>query len=367
MDMTPENLDEIGIRFGTDKSSTGHDYLNFYERFFAPIRNKSLKILEIGVFEGASLSVWEQYFPNATIVGADINISTVRFAKSRVQIEIADQSNLEDLVSLGTKYGPFDIVIDDGSHVWDHQITSLRTLFPFVRNGGIYIIEDLQTNYGEMQDDYRGVSSISCMEYLKHLVDLRVSDHMTNISEEEDAFLRTYGRAVRSVVFYKMACLIEKELPDLGTRFLRTPYIEADDADPSPVVLVGHVGGIGDHASATGYIRPRDAGSNMQGFFIKMKNPADCDLQYRARLADGNWTAWVGEGEFVGTRGRREDLTGFSVRITGKDAQAFQLEAVGEFPGEPSPVVVREGEDCVPRYGQGPLAGMQISLRRKAA
>jgi len=106
-----------------------------------------------------------------------------------VKIELVDQSNVEKLTRLAFKRGPFDIIIEDGSHMWGHQITSLRTLFPFLKDGGLYIAEDLQTNYGSMQDTYKGVSSLSCMEHLKSWVDLRVADDQLPINDVEDAFL----------------------------------------------------------------------------------------------------------------------------------------------------------------------------------
>jgi hypothetical protein len=204
------SLDELGLRFGTDKSSSLHNYLTFYERYFAPIRHKNLRFLEIGVFRGASLAVWESYFPNAHLVGADIDSAALGLARPRVSIEIVDQSNLECLVGLGMKHGPFDIVIEDGSHFWEHQITSLKTIFPFVRKGGIYIVEDLQTNFGAGVESHRGVASISCVDYLKKLVDLRLADNEHATQIEEDPFLRTYGRGLTSINFYKGLCLIEK-------------------------------------------------------------------------------------------------------------------------------------------------------------
>jgi cephalosporin hydroxylase len=146
-------LDELGLRFGTDKASQFHNYLNFYESFMAPLREAPITLLEIGVFRGASLATWREYFPHAKIVGVDIQPSAKQYASERVQVELADQSNLEHLAELAVKHGPFDIVIEDGSHMWEHQITTLRALFPFVRNGGYYIVEDLQTNYGALQEN----------------------------------------------------------------------------------------------------------------------------------------------------------------------------------------------------------------------
>ncbi len=203
-------LDQIGLEFNTDKASSTHGYLAIYERFFDKLRYQKIIILEIGVFDGASLRTWEKYFPNAKIVGADIDPSATRFATDRIKIEILDQSNIQNLVDVGVKHGPFDIIIEDGSHLWEHQTITLKTLFPFVKKSGIYICEDLQTNYGIHIPEYRGVASLSCVEYLKKIVDLRVGDEIINIALEEDAFLRTYGRYISLITFFRHACMIEK-------------------------------------------------------------------------------------------------------------------------------------------------------------
>ncbi len=130
-----------------------------------------------------------------------------------------DQSYLEDLVRVGVKHGPFDIIIEDGSHMWEHQITTLRTLFPFVTAGGMYIVEDLETNFQRLEPKYRGNASISCVEYLKKLVDFRVADSDLDISREEDAFIRTYARA-RAIQF----CLLGLSLPaQAGTTAMWSP------------------------------------------------------------------------------------------------------------------------------------------------
>ncbi len=238
-------LDAIVLKLGTDKSSFSHDYLNVYERFFCHRRNEPLKILEVGVFNGASLKVWEEYFPNGKIVGADIEENTRRFAGGRVEIEIIDQSNLEDLVRLGVRHGPFDIIIDDGSHIWDHQITTLRTLFPFLKDGGCYVVEDLETNYGPYVTNYRGRATFSCVEYLKRLVDYRVADNYLDITAEEDAFLRTYGRSVSTITFTKHLCLLEKKVQASTTKL--APLVEVDASQPAiPIMITAHVGFVGD-------------------------------------------------------------------------------------------------------------------------
>ena len=209
MEPAQMSLDALGQTFGTDKCSFGHDYLRFYETYFDGIRRNELNVLEIGVANGASLAVWEAYFPNSRIVGADINPAARRFARDRVYIEILDQSNKEELLQLGIAHGRFDIIIEDGSHMWGHQITSLRTLFPLLRAGGIYIVEDLQTNYGEMAAQFKGDSPISCMEYLKRLVDVRVGDSLDCVLAG-DTFLSAHKDEIDVLVFYRHSCLIRK-------------------------------------------------------------------------------------------------------------------------------------------------------------
>jgi 2-polyprenyl-3-methyl-5-hydroxy-6-metoxy-1,4-benzoquinol methylase len=130
-----------------------HHYEDEYERHFAPIRAKPLNILEIGVggyshptCGGESLKVWRDYFQSATIVGIDIKEKMLDFGE-RVIIRQCDQSNAKELESLNSQDGPFDIIIDDGSHVQEHIMISFRTLWPMLKLGGIYVIEDLATAY----------------------------------------------------------------------------------------------------------------------------------------------------------------------------------------------------------------------------
>jgi hypothetical protein len=362
------SLDTLGIRFQADKSSEHHNYLAFYERFFARLRDQPIKMLEIGVFQGHSLRVWEEYFPNATITGADIDPNAARFERPRVGIEILDQSNIEDLVRVGMKHGPFDIIIEDGSHMWEHQITTLRTLFPFVRSGGIYVVEDLHTNFGSMQKDFRGVSNITCMEYLSRLVDLRVAGDQVDIGMEEDAFLRTYGRSIDCISFARGVCLIEKSQPEtIPGPPATTPFIATDhDAPGVPLVLLAHLGAEGDISADTGSVYSNVKNRNIQGFSVDSPDRAVGDLLYRARLANGVWTDWVGPGAFAGTRGKGENLTGFSVRVADSSRARYSIRCAGAFRGETGNVVVGDGEDCVPRYGNGALFGMLVILHARS-
>lgn len=364
------SLDEIGLRTGTDKASVGHGYLDFYERFFEKLRDKPIKILEIGVLGGASVKMWAQYFLSGTVVGADIDPTVIRFSSDRILIEIIDQSNLQNLVDLGVKHGPFDIIVEDGSHLWEHQITSLRALFPFLKDGGFYIIEDLQTNFGGMADGYRGVANISCVEYLKKWVDLRVATSLIDISNEEDAFLRTYGRSAGFLAFYKHACLIEKKIDQQDNLSLikKDPLIKIDPAAPIFFKIHAHIGFVGDvedNGSASLSAKPiKD--HYIQGFNLSSMVESASQIRYRGRQADGSWTNWVSGSQFVGSRGKANPLTGYSIEISGKVKDDYNISVVGVFFDSDDIIIVGNGEECIPAQDGAFLRGMQLALSPKA-
>jgi hypothetical protein len=151
------DLDALARHYGTDKSSQYHRYTRLYQPHFRTRRLAVRSVLEIGVggvtsFEGfettaggQSLRMWRDYFPNAQIVGVDINEKDVR--GTRIHFERGDQSDSTFLQEVVRRYGPFDVVIDDGSHIGRHINASYAALWPAVKPGGMYVIEDLPVAY----------------------------------------------------------------------------------------------------------------------------------------------------------------------------------------------------------------------------
>jgi hypothetical protein len=153
------NLDKLAIIFLTDKATikknkkTGHGYSINYSTHFQKIRKNKIKLLEIGIgghtrsdAGGNSLRMWKRYFKKGRIYGVDI-YDKKRFEEKRIKIFQGDQNDVDFLKNLYKKIGSIDIIIDDGSHVNEHVITSFTTLFPLLNNGGIYAIEDTHTSY----------------------------------------------------------------------------------------------------------------------------------------------------------------------------------------------------------------------------
>jgi hypothetical protein len=145
-------LDQLAYRFGTDKWGIVHWYTPHYERHFGPLADEPVRVLEIGVggFDdpdagGASLRMWQQYFRRGIVYGLDLYEK--RIPVPRIRTIQGNQASSKFMRSMGEEYGPFDVVIDDGSHLNKDIITSFTSLFPYMSDGGIYVVEDLETSY----------------------------------------------------------------------------------------------------------------------------------------------------------------------------------------------------------------------------
>ena len=154
-------LSEIGDKHGTAKNThvtNGKVLLDLYEPIFEKKRLDKINILEIGVLNGASLRTWKEYFPYARIIGLDIDTNSVYNTEERIQIQIGDQRNKNDLDKvINRAEGNFDIIIDDGSHVNKYTLFSFHYLFPFLNSGGIYIIEDTICTYDKVDMNWPGM------------------------------------------------------------------------------------------------------------------------------------------------------------------------------------------------------------------
>ena len=149
------DLDVIGIKHHTDKCSMIHNYLGKYEFFLQCFRNQPIRLLELGIFQGASLRMWQEYFPHAEIFGVDIREGCSQYEDERIHIIQTDLSNVDAVIRL--KDIRPQIIIDDASHIVSHQLLALFTLFDVLPSGGVYILEDLETslNPEQFEDAYR--------------------------------------------------------------------------------------------------------------------------------------------------------------------------------------------------------------------
>ena len=138
-------LEKLGDKWRPTKRIAG--YLPYY---FRDLRETVRNVLEIGVQEGRSMRMWEEFFPNATIWGLDIDPACQKAAGGRRRLIIGHQSDGKVLRRVVQEAdGPLDVVIDDGSHRVHHQIATFRYLFPQLSDHGVYSVEDLGPNAGD--------------------------------------------------------------------------------------------------------------------------------------------------------------------------------------------------------------------------
>lgn len=126
---------------GDGDKGTAHSYIEIYEKIFNS-RRENISLLEIGVSKGYSLALWKEFFINSKIIGLDINLSNLIFKPDGFevyQVDATDKLKLDDVLKNET----FDFIIDDGSHLLEHQIASFNILFPRLKRQGIYFIEDI--------------------------------------------------------------------------------------------------------------------------------------------------------------------------------------------------------------------------------
>jgi demethylmacrocin O-methyltransferase len=145
-------LTRLAIKHGTDKWGQ-HFYTPIYHRLFEPFRKRAVRVLEIGVggyryrtIGGASLAMWAEYFPQGRIVGIDIAPKALDL-DPRITLLQGSQADASFLAGVASEHGPFDLVIDDGSHVPKDIIVAFDVLFPSLADGGLYVIEDTQTAF----------------------------------------------------------------------------------------------------------------------------------------------------------------------------------------------------------------------------
>lgn len=129
-----------------DHSFAGQSYLHYYERHLENLRDKPIKLLEIGVLKGCSLRLWRDYFTLGDIHGLDQDPACKAHEGERITVHTGGQAEAAVLQRL-SNLGPWDVIIDDGSHKVPHLITSYCSLFGQVKSGGFYVLEDMAMSY----------------------------------------------------------------------------------------------------------------------------------------------------------------------------------------------------------------------------
>lgn len=161
---------ELGAIFM--KSGGVHKWVHYLPVYESVIdRSQPIRMLEIGVFHGGSLRMWRKYLhPESVIVGIDIDPNCKQFEDpaNNVHVRIGGQQDATFLQEVNSEFGPFDVILDDGSHMTSHMVESFRNLFDSaLAEPGVYIAEDVHSNYWKSYRD----SSMSFVDFVGVLVD----------------------------------------------------------------------------------------------------------------------------------------------------------------------------------------------------
>lgn len=218
-------------------SDKWQSYLGFYDEVFRPYKEDPVRILEVGIQNGGSLEVYSKYFANfSKIVGVDIEprCGELKYDNENIHVVVGDCSALQTYRSVRGFSPEFDIIIDDGSHKSSDIIETFLRYFRLLREGGIYVIEDLHASYWQ---DWQGglFEPQSSMRFLKLLTDVVNFEHWGIPATRADLVSRFFPQyqliareedlaKVGSVLLQNSLCLIKKTAPaavSLGRRQIR--------------------------------------------------------------------------------------------------------------------------------------------------
>lgn len=184
---TQVSLRDLGLLHGTDKAGH-HDYVRWYAQWFDALRERPVTLLELGYGGhedpekgGASALMWRDYFRNGKIVVADVEEKTLTDKHAGINFRRGSQDDPAFLSALHDEFGDFDIIIDDASHLSSLTIRSLELLWPMLKRGGIYAVEDTHMAYhshyygvneaNENPDLPTATGAPTAMQYLRRMAD----------------------------------------------------------------------------------------------------------------------------------------------------------------------------------------------------
>lgn len=194
----------------TEKPSTKWTgYFDVYERHLSKFVGKAPKILEIGVLGGGSIELWLKYFGEGTqVIGIDIDPRCLAYKyDGDASIIIGDQSDSDFWDKFLDKHTDFDVIIDDGSHIIEHQILTLHKTFTHLKTGGVFICEDTHTSYWPKWNGGHNKPG-TFLDFSKNLTDVLNEQH--HIEKYDSEILNSFHN-LYSMTFYNSMVVLEKE------------------------------------------------------------------------------------------------------------------------------------------------------------
>jgi len=188
-------LCDIMTKYGSDKGVGPHNYTILYFELFKDIRNNNLNVFELGLGTnntdvpsnmgpsgkpGASLRGWKEFFPNSDIYGADID-KRILFNEDRIETFYCDQLDPKVISDMWTNDHLnellFDVIIEDGLHEFNANLSFLENSLHKLNEKGIYICEDLKLHTVEL---FRSKLDELKLKYPNHDFELVILENPQN-------------------------------------------------------------------------------------------------------------------------------------------------------------------------------------------
>jgi hypothetical protein len=208
-------LDQLGVKYRTDKASAHHDYLNTYEQYLKKYKGREIVLVDaIGGYEfidrgGESLRMWAEYFPQATIIGIDIYEKMLDIPPN-VKLFKCNQASSNGMNKIFDMVGKPTVFIDDFSHFNKETIETFEIVFPLLNNGGIYIVEDIEgswyPNHGfGGTSDYNDMNFPSTVNYFRKLTNGMNAKYIENFPMDD------ISTQILTIHFYRNFIVIIKK------------------------------------------------------------------------------------------------------------------------------------------------------------
>lgn len=211
--MKIKTLIELAIEYKSDKHGH-HDYCRYYQKHFEHLMDAPIRMIELGIggYEypdrgGSGLRMWSDFFRNGHIFGVDLYDKSGLKFNQNVTVLKGSQDDPNFIQSLIIQCGPPDIIIDDASHMNRLTINSFTLLFPHLKKGGIYVIEDLESSFWkdhgfDGEPNYKDMTAKTSINFLRTLINDVNAKHLPH----DAGFL-----PIESIHFYQnMAVIIKK-------------------------------------------------------------------------------------------------------------------------------------------------------------
>lgn len=176
-------------------------YFDTYDRYLRPFRGKAVHFMEIGVYSGGSLDMWQSYFGDACqILGVDIEPACRQYERPGVSILIGDQSDRQFWREALKDRPPFHAVLDDGGHQTHQQVATFEEVFPHLAPGGIYICEDVHH------------SGNGFFTYMSGLADQLNAGEISRTSFGAECPASPVAKWIRAIHFYPYMVVVERNM-----------------------------------------------------------------------------------------------------------------------------------------------------------